>query len=637
MAHAQTASEAHRSWERGKSCAARGQWAEAERAFRQAVRLQPKQVVYLLNLARAQLGQGRHADTLETVQQALRIEPDHEVAQALAVHCLMELKRPLEAAELMQRAPERVRADAAFHFQLGRALEAAGRPREAIQAYMEALARKIDLAPAHAHLGYCFNVVDMKEEAAQCFRTALTLGCGEHDLNLLGLLAYREREVCRWVDGAQDARALCDAIEALGEEEDRPLAAFSNLALFDDPALHLRAAQVTARYAARGVAPLESPSMPDVQGRRLRIGYVSSDFFHHATTLLFAGSLEAHDRTRFEVTLYSHSRDDGSELAQRVRQGCERFVDISDLRADEAARRIRADGIDILVDLKGYTKESRPEIFAYRAAPVQVSFLGYPGTTGAPWMDYVIGDPVVTPLEDAPFYTEKIAQMPLCYQPNDSQRALPPPMTREQAGLPEDAVVLCAFNQPYKISPEVFDAWCEVMHRVPRSVLWLLEWNEQVRKNLIGHAQARGIEPERLVWAPLLRYEQHIARLQNADVFLDTWPYNAHTTASDALWAGVPVVTKKGRSFASRVAASLNCAVGLQELVADDPAGFVERAVALARDLERRRSLRDALAGARQGRLFDSSRFARDIERLYEAMADRSVRGLAPDHLPAVA
>lgn len=635
MAQARPSSEAHRSWERGKHCAARGQWAEAEREFRHAVRLQPRQTVYLLNLARALLGQGRIADTLETAQRALGLEESNEIARALAVHCLMQLRRPQEAAELMRNAPPGVARDAAFHFQLGRALEAAGQPLEAINAYMDALSRQIDLAPAHAHLGYCFNAVEMKEEAAQCFRTALTLGCGEHDLNLLGLLAYREREVCRWVDAARDAQTLRLALEALPEGDDRPISAFPNLAIFDDPALHLRAARVTARYAARGVEALPPAQMPPLGGRRIRVGYVSSDFFHHATTLLFAGALEAHDRSRFEVTLYSHSRDDRSELRERVRQGSEHFVEITELTAEQAARRIREDAIDILVDLKGYTKESRPEIFAYRAAPVQVSFLGYPGTTGAPWMDYVIGDPIVTPLEHGPFYTEKIAQMPQCYQPNDSRRALPVAMSRAEAGLPAEGLVLCAFNQPYKISAEVFDAWCEVMHRVPGSVLWLLEWNEQVRKNLAGHAQARGIAPERLVWAPLLRYDLHIARLQNADLFLDTWPYNAHTTASDALWAGVPVVTRRGTSFASRVAASLNAAVGMEVLVADDVSGFVDRAVALARDEGHRSSLRMHLQEQRRGRLFDSVAFVRDLESLYEAMAWRAASGLPPEALPA--
>jgi predicted O-linked N-acetylglucosamine transferase (SPINDLY family) len=269
----------------------------------------------------------------------------------------------------------------------------------------------------------------------------------------------------------------------------------------------------------------------------------------------------------------------------------------------------------------------------YRMAPVQAAFLGFPGSSGGPEIDYIIGDPVVTPLEHAAHFSECIAQLPGCYQPNDSRRALPVPVSRADAGLPEDAVVLCAFNQPYKISPELLDVWCEVLRALPGSVLWLLEWNDQVRHYLTPELARRGMA-ERIIWAPPLRYAEHMARFQQADLYLDSWPCNGHTTASDALWAGVPVVTRRGATFAARVAASLNHAVGLDELVVDDFASYVECAVALGRDDARRSALQAHLSRhRREAALFDCERFARDMEALYVRRAERSAAGLAPAHL----
>ena len=623
-------------WQQGCQLASRNDWPGAEARFSAAVRLQPRESVYLLNLARAQLRRGDLAAAADSAQRALSLRPADETACALAAHCLMQLHRPAEVVELLRAFPAEGPRDAGFHLVLGQALEALHRPQEAITAYMDALALKVDLALAHARLGFCFNRLEMREEAAQCFRTAHVLGVGEQSLNMLGQLAFREREVCRWADAAADARALRDAVAALGEDVAMPLSVFPMLAMEDDPQIHLRAARATARHMARGLEALPPLTMPPLDGRRLRVGYVSSDFFQHATSILMAGVLESHDRERFEITLYSHSLDDGSPMRSRVRAAADRVVEIGELDTRQAAQRMREDAIDILVDLKGFTKDSRFELFAMRPAPVQVSFLGYPGTVGADWMDYVIGDPQVTPLEHAADFSEKIAQLPTCYQPNDSRRVLPEATPRSECGLPQDAVVLCGFNQPYKISPAVFDSWCRVLRQLPGSVLWLLEWNAQVRKNLEPEAAARGVDPSRLVWAPLMKYEPHMARLRQADLFLDTWPYNAHTTASDALWAGVPVLTHRGRSFASRVAASLNHSLGLDGLVFDSAAEFEQAVIALASDAAQRAQWRARLEGRRRSAVFDSERFARDLEALYRRMAERCAAGLAPDHLPAV-
>jgi predicted O-linked N-acetylglucosamine transferase (SPINDLY family) len=345
---------------------------------------------------------------------------------------------------------------------------------------------------------------------------------------------------------------------------------------------------------------------------------------------------ESHDRSRFEVFLYSTGKDDGSEMRSRIRSAAEHFIDCSRTRAADLAKRVRDDEIDILVDLKGYTYDSMPELFAYRSAPVQVAYLGFPGTSGANFIDYMIGDRWVTPLEDSAHFSEKIAQLPNCYQCNDGSRPLPVTPDRRSQGLPDDAVVLCGFNQPYKISPDVFDVWCRLLHRIPESVLWLLEWHPQAPPALRREAEARGIDPQRLVFAPSVLQKDHLDRIGCADLFLDTWPCNGHTTASDMLWAGVPVVTFSGKTFASRVAGSLLQAVGVTETICSSVEDYEAKAFALAADPVQRRDIRDRIMAARlESTLFDGGLITRDIESLYERMWQRAVDGLPADHLPA--
>jgi len=324
-------------------------------------------------------------------------------------------------------------------------------------------------------------------------------------------------------------------------------------------------------------------------------------------------------------------------MRQRMVAASERFEDLHGKRFDAIAQRVRELEIDILVDLKGATNDTLMPVLAQRPAPLQVAWLGFPGTTGAPYIDYLIGDEVVTPLADAAHFSEKIAQMPHCYQPNDAHRVLPASATRAEAGLADDAIVLCAFHQSYKISAEVFATWCDLLQRLPGSVLWLLQWNTNVQQSLTAAAGERGIDADRLVFAPVLPLEIHLARLACADIFLDAWPCNAHTTAGEALWVGVPVVTVRGRTFAQRVAASLLHTIGLDELIADDVPAYSAQVIALAGDAPRRAALRERLAASRLSTpLFDGAAFAKDIEALYRRMWERAVAGQAPAHLPAL-
>jgi predicted O-linked N-acetylglucosamine transferase (SPINDLY family) len=311
----------------------------------------------------------------------------------------------------------------------------------------------------------------------------------------------------------------------------------------DDAIEQRKVAALYARHLAARTVPLPRRHAKALDGR-LRIGYLSADFHQHATSQLAVQMFEAHDRSRFEVTLFSAGPDDGTPLRQRMRAASEHWVELQGQGMPQMAAEIRTRQIDILIDAKGATHGSVMQVMAHRPAPVQVSWLGFPGTSGAAYIDYLIGDPVVTPMAHAAHFSERIAQLPLCYQPNDSRRVLPRAQPRSAWGLPEGALVLCGFHQSYKISRDVFASWCRLLKARPDAVLWLLRWNANVQSALTAAAAAHGIDAARLVFAPLLPADAHLSRLAAADVFLDTWPCNAHTTASEALWVGVPPVTK---------------------------------------------------------------------------------------------
>ncbi len=628
---------ARAAWQAGQAHAQRADWREATRCFETAARQAPAEPVYALNLARALAAQRRFDEAAQEASRAYNLDRRNTVACAYTAKCLMDGKRYREAARCLESLPADVPREFDYYSTLARARQFGGQPREAVDAYMSALALCLTDANTHYQMGLCLNELSLKSEAVQCFHTALALGVGQHELGVRALLTFFEREACSWGECDQTLDDLKAALDRMADDATVATAPFAHVTLLDDPAYQLKAAASLARNVgqrAQAFAPRPSDWRPG--GRRLRVGYLSCDFHQHATTILMAEMLERHDREHFEVTLYSHGKDDRTAMRRRIETACEHFVDLCDQSDRDIAERIHADGCDLLIDLKGYTRGNRVGVFAWKPAPVSATFLGFPGSTGADYIDYLIGDAVVTPLAHQPYYSEQLAQMPVCYQPNDRQRALPPPPPRADEGLPEDALVLAGFNQPYKISSQVFDVWCVLLDALPQAVLWLLEWNEQSRLNLTREAALRGIDPARIIWAARKKPSQHMARMQLADVFLDTWPCNAHTTASDALWAGVPVVTFAGRTFASRVAASLVHAVGQSELACDDIEHYARTVVELAHDPDRLARLRAQLAQARdQSPLFDSLRYTRDFEALLLRMMQRHVDGLVPAPLAA--
>jgi predicted O-linked N-acetylglucosamine transferase (SPINDLY family) len=526
--------------------------------------------------------------------------------------------------------------DHTYHVSLAVGLQRLGRHEAAVQSFLAALALKIDDALSHFRMGMSFKDLGLKAEAAECVRTALALGLGASELSARALLTFLEREACRWSEAERELATLRSAVRAASPDAPVETGAFVHAVLVDDALEVRKAAAFYARHLAARTVPLPR-RQAQVQHGRLRVGYLSADFHQHATSQLAVQMFEAHDRSRFEVTLFSAGPDDGTPLRRRVQAATEHFVDLHGQGVAQIAAAIRERRIDVLVDAKGATAGSVMQVMAYRPAPVQVNWLGFPGTSGADYIDYLIGDPVVTPLSHAPHFSECIAQMPLCYQPNDSRRALPQAQPRATWGLPEQAVVLCGFHQSYKISREVFAAWCRLLHALPHAVLWLLRWNANVQGALTAAAAGHGIDASRLVFAPVLPADQHLSRLGAADVFLDTWPCNAHTTASEALWAGVPPVTVLGETFAQRVAGSLLHASGLGELACADVASYEQTVHQLVSDAPHRERLRDRLIAQRAHPLFDGRRFARDIEALYLRMWARATAGLPPDHLPATA
>jgi predicted O-linked N-acetylglucosamine transferase (SPINDLY family) len=371
-------------------------------------------------------------------------------------------------------------------------------------------------------------------------------------------------------------------------------------------------------------------------GDKLRIGYLSNDFSSaHATMILLQGVIDLHDRETFDVTLYCYTDDALTTRDDGFRERASKIVSIGNLTDQEAHDLIRKDQIDILVDLKGHTKDARVDLINLGLAPIQVAWLGFPGSGTGIDCDYIIGDPIVTPDSSMPYYHEKFCRLPECYQPNDNiRRSLPPPARRHDLLLPEDKVVFASFNNIKKISPETFSAWVRILTAVPESILWILCREEVARRNFRHLMMQEGIAESRIIFADPAGYDLHIARLQAADIALDTFPCCGHTTTSDCLWAGLPTISVKGSNFSSRVSESLSTAVGLPELVAENVDGYVALAIELAKDQIRLGETRRKLATNRFMKpLFDTERFTRHLEKAYEMMVRRTKAGLDPDHL----
>ncbi|MSP94843.1 MAG: tetratricopeptide repeat protein [Alphaproteobacteria bacterium] len=501
---------------------------------------------------------------------------------------------------------------------------ALSRHDEAVDSFTRALRLKPGLANAHLNRAQTLLVLRRYEEAIPDYEFTLR-AAPDHPYSL-GDLIFCKLQCCDWNElDALRTRAAADL--RAGKRAVTPLLA---AALLEAPEDQLRALQIIARDRLAPKPPLWRGER--YRHDRIRVAYVSADFHAHPTAVLMAGVFEHHDTTRFETIAVSFGPDDESPMRARLTRSFERFIDARGENDAAIAARMREEEIDIAVDLKGFTSDARPDIFAFRPAPVQVNYLGFPASMGADFMDYLIADSVLVPETDEIYYSENIVRLPHSYQPNDRSRGIAATPSRAEAGLPQHAFVFCCFNNSYKIQPTIFDLWMRLLAKFEGSVLWLLEDNSAAARNLSAKAEARGIAPHRLVFAPRIAQEQHLARQRLADVFLDTLPYNAHTTASDALFAGLPVLTCLGTTFAGRVAASLNYAMGVPELVTQSLEDYEALALALARDAARLAKIRGKLAANRDtGPLFDAALFTKHLETAYTAMWERNERGEKPE------
>ena len=650
--------------------AALGQTTQALQSFTQAAELAPNQPAVHFNLGNLRMQLGQFESALGSFRRAAELAPDRPDPACNLAAALGALSRHAEALQVLQDVVTRHPDSAGAWHLLGMAWQREGHAQNALDSYSRALECDPALTDAYVHVALLLSQLEQHQEArrfalrgvqsnpshalaVQTFRSLMLRGADgdstewlenspapdTEDQIALGLLFELDMKACDWSAAERDLGALDRLAERGYWDGSDPWRRMS----YSQDAAKLRTV-TQAVYGAR-YAPLENKTdflpwrayVGAARPERLRIGYFSSDFHQHATSMLIAGMLEHHDRTRFEIVAFcfgSYPRGDDA-LRQRVRVAFDGFEQVDPLEDADIVRLARQRGIHVAVDLKGHTVNNRMGIFARRAAPVQMHYLGYPGTLGMPGaIDYLVADRIVVPTSLRAHYSEKIIELPHSYQANDHLRPISPRIpSRAELGLPSTAFVFCCFNDTAKITREVFALWMNLLQQRPHSVLWLLGSRADAVRNLQAAALEYGVASDRLVFAPHMPGPQHLARHAQADLFLDTWPCNAHTTGSDALWAGLPLLTCAGESFSSRVGASLLHACGLSELVADDPQAYLDKALTLSATPEPLHALRQRLAQTRlQVPLFDTERFTRHLELAYDLAWNRFSDGLAPDH-----
>jgi protein O-GlcNAc transferase len=563
-----------------------GRSEDAFECFRKAVEADPNLPEALYNLANAERSRGRFQEAVALYRRALVVNPSYFKA-------LMSL-----GATLLRQ----------------------GQAPEAIDAYRRAIAINPRFGEAFHNLSIALSYLGRILEAIDCSQRAVDLGFRQ----ALGTLIKLKHDICDWSNIRETEQLLLKASEI----HESP---FLFLLISHNADEQLKCAR---NWAERYQAPKTRLRSLDMYQAKISIGYASADFQEHPMSHLMAEVFELHDRSGFEIVAYSLNPDDGGMMRRRLLKGFDRFVDISQMSYKQASSIIASDGIEILVDLAGYTRGSRTEIFAQRPAPIQVNYLGYPGTMGASFIDYIIADDFVIPEGAEPYYSEKIVRLPNCYLPNDRKKGVARALKRSAYCLPEDAIVFCCFNQVRKICPEIFRAWTEVMRTIEGSVLWLLDDHALAVENLRKEAEAQGVTRERLIFAPRINMTEHLARYKVADLALDTFPYNSHTTASDALWVGCPLATIAGETFASRVAGSLLNAAGLEGFICRTMEEYVRLLKDLATAPEKLQQARRHLHSSRDHTvLFDTSQFVRDLELAYLEISEIGRAGGAPRHV----
>jgi predicted O-linked N-acetylglucosamine transferase (SPINDLY family) len=639
-----------------------GNLAAAERCYGEVLQRQPDHfnALHLLGVIAHQTRRTERA--VELIKRAVRIDPNVAIAHSNLGNALMDLKRPVEALASCDRAIALKPNLAEAHYNRGNALADLERPAEAMASYDMAIALMPDLAEAHNNRGNALMTLKRPAEALGSYDKAIALkpgfaeahnnrGNALRDLKrpeealasydkaialkpnfefLYGNLIFMKMQICDWSNLETQIGQLVHKIDHAERVSDP----FTVLVTTNSPELQRKSAEIYAfaRHPLSGALPQIAKRQ---RRNKIRIGYFSADFRNHPGSYSMVEMFERHDRSKFEIVGFSFSPESAYELKSRLEPAFDKFIDVNSYKDLDVTQLARDMEIDIAIDRNGFTRYCRPNIFAARAAPLQVSYKAYPGTMGTDYIDYLIADPVVLPATHRQNYCEKIAYLPNSYQVYDTKRhILDTAFAHDDVRLTGDTFVFCCFNNSYKITPAVFDCWMKILKQVNGSVLWLFEDNAKSASNLQKEAENKGVYPERLIFAKRMPLSEHLARHRFADLFLDTHPYNAHTTANDALWAGLPVLTRIGETFAGRVAASLLNAIGLTELITSTPQAYEALAIELATNPEKLAAIKGKLANNRLTTpLFDTQMYTRHIEAAYTMMYERYQANLPPDHI----
>ena len=620
--------EAH--FNRGAILAALGRLGDAIANYDAAIAARPAYAEAHNNRGVALAAIERPREALASYDAAIAAKPDYVEAFSNRGNALMELRRLAEAAASYGRAGALKPDFAEAHNNRGIAFKELRRLEEAVASYDAAIAARPDYAEALNNRGNALRSAKRLDEAIASYDAAIALN---PDLDfLLGEAFHTRMQACDWRRYDDDRATLAARIASNA----RALSPFIALASFDSCEIQFAALKTWVEAKHAQIIPSPFPP-PGATTRKIRIGYYSPDFREHPMAFLMQSVFRAHDRQRFETFAFSFDNPPGDRLNAELRGAFDHFLDVSTLSDPDVVALSRERSIDIAVDLAGFTAGKRTKVFALRAAPVQVNFLGFPGTMAAPFIDYVVADATVVDAGKRRFFSEKLIALPDTYYPTSYGADLFRPertFSRVELGLPDNAFVFCCFNNNYKITPHVFDVWMRILRRVEASVLWLFEDNSTAADHLRKEAAAHGVDSRRLIFAGRMKVADHLARLAAADLFLDTLPYTAHTTATDALWAGVPIVTRIGESFAARVAASVLKAAGAPELITQTWEGYAALAIELATRPEALATIKQKLATNRSSApLFDTARYTRNLEAGYTAVHARRAAGLAPDDI----
>jgi protein O-GlcNAc transferase len=596
----------------------------AVRLISRAVQNDPANPTYHNNLGNAFKEQGKLREAVSCYQKALKLKPDYAAPYNNMGNALQNLGKLKEAISCHQKTIQLKPDYVGAYNNIGNAFYSAGNLDEAVSWYEKALHLEPHYPEAYNNMGNAFQDQGKLNEAISCYENALQLhpDFAEPFVQLVRVL----QQTCAW----QELQGMTPKLDSLTktalENGTKPVESpFFSITRQADLSRHFAVARSWSLDIAKTVSNLSIHFSFDhrrLDKGKIAVGYLSHDFCDHATAHLMLSLFGLHNRDEFGIYCYSYGPDDRSYYKQQIQRDCDKFVDVRDLSYADAAERIYDDQIDILVDLKGYTQNSRLAICALRPAPVQVSYLGFPGTTGADFFDYMITDRIVTPEDHAPYYSESFVYLPHCYQVNDHTQAISDKnLEKEDCGLPQSSFVFCSFNLPYKVDPVMFDVWMKILRQVPEGVLWLLWGSEGAEKSLRQEAETRGVRAERLIFGKKLPKDEHVARLRLSDLALDTRIVNGHTTTSDALWAGVPVITLMGAHFASRVSSSILTAIGLPEFITHGLEEYEALAVHLAQNPDELKAIRQRLETSRlKEPLFDTPRFVGNLEKAYKEM-----------------